>query len=1343
MSHLGGGTRRQGARLWAMVVAGAAVAFAGLVDAPSSASPFARPRPAVAGANVVRPRPVGSTASVVQPRVMYDSQQSPAGLWTRNPDGSNPQSFYAGGFWSSWSANGAKVAFDTDPSGCFFGSSVGTIDVMNADGSGLTLVAQGCEPRISPDGTKVVYQPEANAVDVIGTAPGSQPVELVNFNVDHSNSGCDSQPSFSDHDLLADCYSAENPGWLGNATVIYDGGLGLALWQVPAAGGPAQEVPGTDQSSSGIAWLNGVAGSYDGSTYAAAGSKCGSLGCTSGIFVGLQEVVTAQLGASEGDLADPQWSFDDKSLVYEASGSSGSSSVYTATSSGAAQTLVTGSDMTAANPSFAPPPEPGTISGAVTGKNNAPLGGVTITATPVSGGSPITVTTASNGSYSAQVSATTYTLTASGTPPGQQAGGHYRVTACSGTAASSSCTVDVAPGQTSTASFSYGSLQLSGTVAFAGTRDPVQHMAVTIAGNGTSATVQTDAGGQYSVNLGPGTYTVTADPAYRPTAVASADCQASGGTCTVNLNQDRVANFTVQCQPTLDFHTSMIAKGCFVPVDVAAGTWRAKGQFRMDGIDFQAQDDVSDPVTFNDKQKTVDGDHVKMSLSAPGWGGGWMAFSVPLHLSFPFTQEQHTLALTTPWATPGSLAMKGIGYLTAGLGGSSTIFGFPAHAPAAELDFTPGQTTLKLQLSFPRQSGAFLDPVNGLWKVPTANGGTRITYPIAVRATIIASNSTGVSEIDGSFSPSAAYGIDTQANQFVRSTGPPPLGTVELARIGFNWHLSQGGFDATALLVVHNNPSNAAREWVKPLAGFLGKTLVSVDLGFKWLTTAQVFGHTFPIPGLTSLSVQVNNINQYIEGTPGLFWQRLGLNGGIDVTNPLGAVRLGANVGFTWLPRFKSDYLWFQEVASLDGGGELTFDPFSFSGSAALKALNATLVSGAMKLNHDGLYLQGTAGLNLDQLLRVGFPAAIQGTGSLSLPTTGDTFLGNWQLLVDGKVNVWTLVADGKLAMNATGAGLCVTSSDFGTKGVYFDGAWHVGGCNTAPFGPAASAGVTMNAARSSHGDALAGPSPTSFVIGPHAQVSEVAVRGLGAAPQVTLSGPGGLSLTATSTAPADITPAGGLVMNPSDDTTYVLFSHARPGRYEVTPVGGTGGIGEVQFARPLPPPSVSAHVTTDGCQAELRWHVVPEPGQRVIFEERSSAGEQQLVSTDAPTGKHALVPSTGAGNDRAVVALVEQQGTPREQLVVARYRAPSGTGRVVGLHAERISRKVILTWAPVCGASYYYVTVGKGARSTATTTTRTRLVVRIGQRRHVVVGVRAVNLSGQGGRATQLKVPA
>ena len=108
-------------------------------------------------------------------------------------------------------------------------------------------------------------------------------------------------------------------------------------------------------------------------------------------------------------------------------------------------------------------------------------------------------------------------------------------------------------------------------------------MSVTVTGTNsasgaavTKSTI-TDADGKYKFILGPGTYQVS--PADRRDANRGRqrDCSASGGTCTVSMSQDRTANFTIACAPTLDFHTSMVATGCFQPKGPLEGAVEGEG----------------------------------------------------------------------------------------------------------------------------------------------------------------------------------------------------------------------------------------------------------------------------------------------------------------------------------------------------------------------------------------------------------------------------------------------------------------------------------------------------------------------------------------------------------------------------------------------------------------------------------------------------------------------------------------------------------------------------------------------------------------------------------------------
>ena len=173
---------------------------------------------------------------------------------------------------------------------------------------------------------------------------------------------------------------------------------------------------------------------------------------------------------------------------------------------------------------------------------------------------------------------------------------------------------------------------------------------------------------------------------------------------------------------------------------------------------------------------------------------------------------------------------------------------------------------------------------------------------------------------------------------------------IELAKIGFNWQLAQGVLSPDRDLCdpladeLGQGQGGHQRVHEETLGGFIGRTIVTTDGAFKW-AQVTVAGQNLVLPALENLVVQVNNINEYIPDTPGLFWQRFGATLGVDLSNPLAPLLAGANLGFTWGPRFKHDYLWFQELLSLDASGSLTVDPFSFTGIADLKAANATLVA--------------------------------------------------------------------------------------------------------------------------------------------------------------------------------------------------------------------------------------------------------------------------------------------------------------------------------------------------------------------------------------------------------------
>ena len=205
-----------------------------------------------------------------------------------------------------------------------------------------------------------------------------------------------------------------------------------------------------------------------------------------------------------------------------------------------------------------------------------------------------------------------------------------------------------------------------------------------------------------------------------------------------------------------------------------------------------------------------------------------------------------------------------------------------------------------------------------------------------------------------------------------------------------------------------------------------------------------------------------------------------------------------------------------------------------------------------------------------------------------------------------------------------------------------------------------------------------------------HFHLSAVEAIGAGAAPQLVLTGPGGIDLKVTTGLPSDYANGTGLLLNPSDHTTYVLFTTPpHPGTYHLTTLPGSAAIRWVNFSRPLPPAAVSVRVTPARCQERLRWRIAPQPGQSVVLIDRGASSQHTLATTDSAAGTLTFTPDPGAGGPRSIIAAVNELGTPRAELTVARYTAPTGSGPITGLRARRRSKTTIAaTWNPVCAAS-------------------------------------------------------
>ena len=116
------------------------------------------------------------TASNFGPNLNFQN-----GIYLANADGTNP-TFLTEGVDASWSANGKRILYI----GNF--SQGGDVFIINTDGTNATNLTHSAQPesnaRLSPDGTRVVYETNETVSDSNGVGPKSR-IEVIN--VDGSN----------------------------------------------------------------------------------------------------------------------------------------------------------------------------------------------------------------------------------------------------------------------------------------------------------------------------------------------------------------------------------------------------------------------------------------------------------------------------------------------------------------------------------------------------------------------------------------------------------------------------------------------------------------------------------------------------------------------------------------------------------------------------------------------------------------------------------------------------------------------------------------------------------------------------------------------------------------------------------------------------------------------------------------------------------------------------------------------------------------------------------------------------------------------------------------------------
>jgi hypothetical protein len=260
-----------------------------------------------------------------------------------------------------------------------------------------------------------------------------------------------------------------------------------------------------------------------------------------------------------------------------------------------------------------------------------------------------------------------------------------------------------------------------------------------------------------------------------------------------------------------------------------------------------------------------------------------------------------------------------------------------------------------------------------------------------------------------------------------------------------------------------------------------------------------------------------------------------------------------------------------------------------------------------------------------------------------------------------------------------------------------------------------------------------------SFAIDAGLPTATVLVKGTGGAPQVTVTGPSGETVSGTNPSAA-----GYVVQVAGADAAWVVLNKPAGGTWTVSSATGSPAIGEVLVSNGLPAAKVSGNVKRGRISYRIRNL---GEGRTVSFRESGRFGTHVLGSVDKKRGTLRFKPAGGAGGKRKVIAQVERDGLITDQFPIGTYRAPNPPkpGPVDRLRAKRGKRTLAVSFRPANGSARTQVTIkgSGGERLAAFATGRQKRVRFDGLKwaKRLVVKVRGVSEDGRRGPVSRLRV--
>jgi hypothetical protein len=206
-----------------------------------------------------------------------------------------------------------------------------------------------------------------------------------------------------------------------------------------------------------------------------------------------------------------------------------------------------------------------------------------------------------------------------------------------------------------------------------------------------------------------------------------------------------------------------------------------------------------------------------------------------------------------------------------------------------------------------------------------------------------------------------------------------------------------------------------------------------------------------------------------------------------------------------------------------------------------------------------------------------------------------------------------------------------------------------------------------------------------------------ILVEGNGGRPDVTVTGPGGVAVSASAHKGGYVSGMNGVAAE------YVVLEKPRAGTYTITPNKGSRAIRRVLLSDGYKEATVKAKLGRKGSKRKISYRIADlGHGQAVTFVERGAFGTRLIKTVADAGGTVRFKPAGGKGGMRTVLAFVQQRGMTTKTLQIGRYEAPGPAkpGAVRKLAARRKGTNLKVRWKPAARAATYVVKL-KGSKGT------------------------------------------